>query len=171
MTDSSGALNYTIPGVRPGNDYNFTVASGTLYTAANEDFAFNKEQALLIAKTKFPKVAEEADHAGERVHHQSLSDQARRVRETVGKGPRGREEQQPRRTDGVRGENHHRQRSDLGCASDFASAFGRGPWLLARHRSNCSSWARRDAAGASEARCQQPPLPQSVIGRSDWLGR
>ena len=58
MTDSSGVLNYKIPGVRPGNDYNFTVANGTLYTAANEDFAFNKESTNLTVTPSETSVTE-----------------------------------------------------------------------------------------------------------------
>jgi hypothetical protein len=46
-TDANGVVKYTIGGVRPGDDYNFSVSGGTLYTNGNLDFAFNKESTNL----------------------------------------------------------------------------------------------------------------------------
>ncbi len=46
-TDANGVVKYTIGGVRPGDDYNFAVSGGTLYTNGNLDFAFNKESTNL----------------------------------------------------------------------------------------------------------------------------
>jgi hypothetical protein len=46
-TDANGVVTYKIAGVRPGDDYNFAVSGGTLYTIGNLDFAFNKESTNL----------------------------------------------------------------------------------------------------------------------------
>ena len=57
-TDSSGTLTKGIMGVRPGDDYDFTVASGTLHTAAEKDFAFGKQSTTLTVTPSRPSVTE-----------------------------------------------------------------------------------------------------------------
>jgi hypothetical protein len=57
-TDSSGVLTDKVKSVLPGDDYDFTVASGTLHTAAEKDFAFGKQSTTLTVTPSRPSVTE-----------------------------------------------------------------------------------------------------------------
>jgi hypothetical protein len=66
-SNASGVVTYVVPGVQPGDDYNFAVAGSTLYTAGNADVAFNKEStnvAVTPSQTSVTKGAQSVTFTG-----------------------------------------------------------------------------------------------------------